>query len=211
MLSAAYLSVRHRKVMTSPLFPKTSKRIERAFQELEKRQLTPWAFFNTDHGLKVDRHDGTAIITSGIEFSGSIRQMFWNGFIEPFVEQIIEQEIEFCVERSRENNLDLRSTLPEVEKLLIRLVEKTYERMAEIDQRLRGKGYPNRVARENTEKKIAVMVAFVKEHVGAEIKMYQPVSKFELFYKRNSALVWILGTIIVILGLVVRVVWGKNA
>ena len=183
--------------MASPLFPKINKRIADAFEKLDREQVTPWFFLRTEGGLKVKAFDGRSLNASGLEFSGSIRELFWGRYIEPFIEKIVQEEIEFCVSESKEHGLDLRVILPEVKTLLVRNVQRIFHRMAEVDQRLRGNGYPESVKRENTEDKVARVTAFITEHVEAELAMYKHPSKLEVFYAKNPALRWVLAVILI--------------
>jgi hypothetical protein len=57
---------------------------------------------------------------------------------------------------TQEKSQDLKETLTEAEGLLVSYTRKTYQRMAEIDQRLRGKGYPKRMLPENLNPSLVI-------------------------------------------------------
>jgi hypothetical protein len=108
---------------------------------------------------------------------------------------------------TQEKSQDLKETLTEAEGLLVSYTRKTYQRMAEIDQRLRGKGYPKSVNIQKTDRYETPMIEFIKGSVSDELKTYRPKSRFEQFYQNNKFLVWLVG----ILGAVIKFSLGKSA
>jgi hypothetical protein len=193
--------------MTSAIYLRTEKRIRDTFSSLEKNNITPWAFFNSGKPFQVDKFDGSKITSEGLEFSGCIHQLYWNGYIEPFIEDITVKVIDEVVVLTKEKSQDLKETLTEAEDLLVSYTRKTYRRMAETDQRLRGKGYPKSVDIQKTDRYETPMIDFIKGNVSAELKTYRPKSRFEQFYQNNKLLVWLVG----ILGAVIKFLWGKSA
>ena len=61
------------------------------FKQLVKKQVEPWAFFNSGKG-DVRTFDNKSISFSG-GFSGSKREVFLKSYIEPFIEDIIKTNI----------------------------------------------------------------------------------------------------------------------
>jgi mevalonate kinase len=102
---------------------------------------------------------------------------------EPFIEDITVKVIDEVVTLTQEKSQDLKETLTEAEGLLVSYTRKTYQRMAEIDQRLRGKGYPKSVNIQKTDRYETPMIEFIKGSVSAELKTYRPKSRFEQFYQ----------------------------
>ena len=135
--------VRHR--MTTPLYPTFQKRISDAFEQLIKDQITPWCFLNSGKPMQVKMHDQKLIRYEGIGFEGSPRNVFWSRYIEPFMEEICINEMNAAVKMSEERNVDAKLLLREVEGLLFSGVRKSFSEMAKTDQRLRGRGYPEKV------------------------------------------------------------------
>lgn len=70
--------------MPTPLYPTFRKRITDAFEQLDRQQVTPWAFMTAGPPFQVNRFDGTEVAYPGIKFEGSPREVFWSGYIEPF-------------------------------------------------------------------------------------------------------------------------------
>lgn len=96
------------------------------------------------------------------------------------------------------------SSLPEVEGLLLSGCKKVFNRMAEIDQGLRGKGYPQSVQRRSIEDKYNQMKEFIERRIRSEIEMWQPKRWYEGWYERNKFLVWLIGTLLALTGLIVK-------
>ncbi len=165
--------------MPTPLYPTFRKLITDAFEQLDKQQVTPWAFMTAGPPFRVNRFDGTEIAYQHIGFEGSPREVFWSGYIEPFLEHICSSEIEAAVSMAKERDVDARLLLPEIRELLTTEIEKVYERMADLDQRLRGKGYPEKVGRQAVTHKVQRMETFVAERIQAELEMWKPKGNAE--------------------------------
>jgi hypothetical protein len=187
--------------MTTPLYPTFDKRIGDSFDQLIRIQVTPWAFFNSGKPIRVKKHDQSVISYEGGGYEGSPQTAFWSRYIEPFMEEISINEIGAAVNMAKERHVDATLLLPEVEILLFRGVRKTFSEMAKIDQRLRGRGYPEKIPLRPIEKEIQKMKGFIEVCVQSELKMWRPKSRFELWYERNKFMVWILGIVRRLLGL----------
>jgi hypothetical protein len=135
----------------SPAYSFIKEHIELEFQRLERDKITPWAFFRTNKGVRLTDFFGKEIsyIGGGLEFEGSPREFFWNGFIQPFLNDIVSRNFSETERFCREKGLDWRLPLEETALLLKIGINKAYNRMSAIDQRLRGKGYPDSVSRYN--------------------------------------------------------------
>ena len=188
--------------MTTPLYPTFRKRVDDAIQLLISRQVTPWAFFNSGHPLRVKDFNQRDIAYEGIGFEGSPQRVFWTRYIEPFLEDLAIREIQAAVSLSREKNVDARHLLLEVEGLLIAGQYKVFAEMAEIDQRLRGKGFPHSVPVRSIDQETESVKAWIKEFVRSEIAMCQPRPWFETFYERNKFWIkfagWLLTTLVAV-------------
>ncbi len=181
---------RYRKQVTSPLYPTFSKRINDAVDLIIERQVTPWAFLTAGPPFRVERFDKRQIAYQGIGFEGSPRVVFWGRYIEPFLEDLCISEIEKAVEIASLKKVDARKVLPEVEGLLSAGFRRVYDRMTLIDQRLRGKGFPNKVQPRSAESQLRAMNQFLDELVRAELATWRPVSLLERWYERNQFWVW---------------------
>jgi hypothetical protein len=96
---------------------------------------------------------------------------FWNGFIQPFLQDITSRSFaetrEFCIARG----IEMKQPTEETAILLKAGINQIYERMSDIDRRLRGKGFPNAVPKYNPRSEIESSEAFVLERMTAELAL----------------------------------------
>jgi len=161
----------HRVIPAKVLYVRTKKRVDELENFLIKEKLTPWRFFRT-RKFKVINYDGKVIAYSGIEFTGTPRIVFWEGFIEPFMEDGIQKTLDEVAKECQQNNLDPEPHIKKAASLLCGLISKVYNYMAETDQLLRGKGFPKKVKRVDVEDKIRKMNEVLEEHIEAALALY---------------------------------------
>ena len=191
--------------MTTPLAPTFRKLINDSVERLLREQVTPWAFFAAGPPFQVKSFDGRTIAYQGVEFEGSPRLVYWSRYIEPFLEELCISEVGRAVSMAKERDVDARLLLPEVQGFLLAGCRTIYARMAEIDRRLRGKGFPNRVEPRSTEQELRTMERFLDERIRAELEMWTGKSSFEIWYERNKVWVWAIGIFISVVGLLAKV------
>ena len=191
--------------MPTPLYPTFRKRVGDAFEQLIKQQVTPWSFMKAGPPFRIKSFDRREIAYQGVGFEGSPRNVFWSRYIEPFLEQLCISEIEAAVSMARKKGVDARLLLPELQGLLSSGFRKVYERMADVDRRLRGKGYPDSVSLRSVEFEIKHMDKFLDERILSEIEMWKPKRSFEAWYERNKSLVWLIGAVLTIIGILAKV------
>lgn len=183
-----------KKTMTmvsgTPLYEKTEQRIDDFYTNLDKEQLTPWIFFHTGKMPEVKKYYGGTIKYSGVEFSGTPILVFWGGFIEPFLEHGIVEILEQVADEALAKQLDPEPCINEAAGLLEGVIAKTYNRMAEIDQRLRGKGDPESVKRKDVSEKIEKMQSYLQRHKESFSKI--AASKYQYFLHVESRQDWSL-------------------
>ena len=187
--------------MSTPLYPTFQKRINDAFEQLIKNQVTPWCFLNSGKPMRVKMHDQKQISYEGMGFEGSPEHVFWSRYIEPFMEEICINEIDAAVKMSNKRNVSVALLLTEVEGLLFSGVRKTFAEMAKTDQRLRGRGFPERIPLRSIEKEYEQMKSFIEVRVKSELDMWKPKSKLEAWYEKNKSVVGLIGIIVAIVGL----------
>jgi len=120
------------------------------------------------------------------------------------MEEICITEIDAAVEMAKARNVDAKQLLPEVRDLLLAGIHKTFSRMAEYDQRLRGKGFPQSVDLRHTDKEYAVMADFVETRIRSELRMWNPKTTLQVWFEDNKVIVWIIGVILTALGLLAK-------
>jgi hypothetical protein len=187
--------------MTTPLYPTFRKRVDDAIEQLIKEQVTPWVFLTTDPPFRIKAFDGREIAYGGVGFEGSPRDIFWARYIEPFLEKLCIFEIADAVRMAEKRGIDARLLLPELRGLLSAGFRKVYTRMADVDRRLRGKGFPDRVPRRPIEGEVWAMDQFLDERIRAELAMCGPKSRIENWYERNKFGRWAIGILLAITAL----------
>lgn len=168
--------------MATALFPIFEKRINDAVALLITKQVDPWIFL-TSSGLRVKTFSGGEISYSGVKFEGTPAQVFWSRYIEPFLEQIAEEMLGAAALESTQRGVDGKLLLKEVQGLLIPYFHSVYRRMADIDRRLRGGGYPENVPLRSTQLEQGAIERFVTTLVEAEIRMWKPARKAQSVYE----------------------------
>lgn len=158
------------------LYPRTRKQVSDLHQAIRDK-LTPWRFFNTGKPVKVTNFAGKQITYEGIEFEGSPRVVFWESFIEPFLENGIVNVLQNTLNECQQANLQPEEYIEEAANLLKIFVRKIYAEMAEIDQKIRGKGFPNSVQRRIVDGQIAHMERYINEHKSALMLLSSPHNK----------------------------------
>jgi hypothetical protein len=155
--------------LRTPFYPKRQLSINDAYNRLERELFGPWSLFNSGKPIKVANCEGRQVHYSGVGFSGSPRDIFWI-FFDPDIRKVITDHIEQTVKDCEGLPDTLESALNETRELLSDFIRRTYKRLADIDQRLRGKGFPNSVAPQNVEGRIQLMQKMLDEHVEAAIQ-----------------------------------------
>lgn len=191
--------------MATPLYPTFKKRVTDAIEQLITKQVTPWSFIKAGPPFRVNRFDGRQIAYQGVGFEGSPREVFWGQYIEPFLEDLCISEISAAVRMAKERGVDGKSLPLELQSLLSSGFTRVYERMADVDRRLRGKGYPESVPLRSVECEILRMNRFLEERVLAEIEMWQPKPWHQDWYENNKFWVWLIGAILSVGGILAKV------
>jgi hypothetical protein len=190
--------------MTTPLYPTFRKRVNDAVEQLIKQQVTPWFFLTAGPPFRIKYFDGKQIAYEGIAFDGSARDVFWSRYIEPFLEDLCISEITTAVSMAKERGVDGRLLLPELQVLLSSGCHKVYTHMADVDRRLRGKGYPDKVNLRSIEREFQAMSEFIDERIRGELAMWKPKSRVQSWYERNTFWVWAIGIVLSIAALLVK-------
>jgi hypothetical protein len=186
----------------SPLYPAMEKFVREETEKLDREFLTPWAFFNTDTPLEVkDFHNCTIRVgATNLEFSGSIRDVYW-GSIAPFLEDIAVRAIDETVRRGS-GRPDLAKSLNETRGMLISYSRKTLTRMADIDRRLRGKGFPKTVELQSTTCHEREIEGRINVLVDAQVRLIPPTKRWwqdELLLKWVALGVTLLGILVTVI------------
>lgn len=190
--------------MTTPLYPTFEKRIADSIERIIRDQVDPWVFLNAGHPMRVTQHNGRPISYEGIGFEGSPRLVFWSHYIDPFLEELVVQQTVAAAKEARERQVNAKKLLLEVQGLLLAGCSKVFQRMAQVDQRLLGKGFPETIPIRPIDNEYRRMQDFIAKHITAEIDMWRPRRWYEDWYERNKFVVWVVGAVLTLAGLAVK-------
>lgn len=154
------------------LFTRTKTRVDRMTDHLIKEKVNPWLFMFPGSKVTITLHDGHAYSYAGLEFAHSVSDVFWKSFIDPFVEDALQQILDDVGKECQSNGIDPCAPLDEAASLLDSMINRVYRTMADVDQRLRGKGSPKRVQKRNVQEYIDRMGEKLKGHLQAAKALY---------------------------------------
>jgi len=145
----------------SELLPVTRQKLINLQETLKRDKLTPWLWFNS-RGVKVTRFDGGTIDISGGGYGSSQALVFFS-FIVPFLKDAIVKTLDETLEICRNRGLEPEEPYIRETAMLLDsyLIDPIYRYMADIDRRIRGRGYPKSVARKDVTNEIDEMVKFL--------------------------------------------------
>lgn len=192
----------------SPAYSFIKERVEFEFERLKRERVTPWAFFLTDKGVRLTDFFGKQVnyTGGGLQFDGSPREYFWNGFIQPFLNDVVSRSFSETEEFCSKKGLDWRLPLEETALFLKVGVNGVYQRMSDIDQRLRGKGYPNSLPKYDPSGKLAVSNAFIEERLSAELALTPKKRKtLNTFYEEQKFWFWFIGIVVGVAGVLLKI------
>lgn len=192
----------------SPLRPALERFLRDRFVKLEREQITPWAFLNSGATMSVTDYYGRKIAYRGVGFEGSPSRTFWSNYIEPFLEQIACEAIAYARNLSSEKRVDPRGSILAVHGLLLGHIRGAYDRMAGIDRRLRGRGFPEKVPLRSTMRELQSMEAVIQRHVAAELQtLPRPPSRWARlndWVKDRPLAKWLVAPVVALLRLLIR-------
>lgn len=177
----------------SPIYALIKAEVDREGNAFLKQKIDPWLFFNVK-GVNIEKSDGSQINISGFEFSGSARLVFWDGFVDEELTALALSLFEDARTKAIEHDVPIESSILACNDCLSGLVLRVFERMADIDQRLRGKGYPNSVSKENVGERASnlcrVIEKFAEAHIasakaGKNGSMQKTITFIDYKFKRD--------------------------
>ena len=157
----------------SPLNEIIKADVEDVTQALLKDTVEPWIFFGS-HGVHIKKVDGSSIAISGLEYSGSAVTVFWDGFVDAYIKKRSRELIDSIRLKAIARNIPVQHALEDCLVYLHSMIVEVFNRMAVIDQRLRGKGFPESVQKKDVQHRINRNYEVIKGLVNAEIECAQP-------------------------------------
>jgi hypothetical protein len=195
--------------VASPLWPRFDKAIADETNAIIARQVSPWAHLKAPSGqpLVVHRFDGSAMSWPGGKFEGAPQQAFWRGYIEPFLEKMVVEQLRAAGQAAKDGGVDAAELIGEVEALLLAACRKVYDRMADVDARLRAEGYADTAARRSIKRELRAVEEFIHKHAtttAALAAIASPrIPTFGEYLRRYQFLVVLLVLLLVVAGLFV--------
>jgi hypothetical protein len=160
-------------------FPEITFAIGQAFRQLEADKVTPWVFLTAGKMRPIENFYGHTIQYSGVAFEGSPRYIFWNGFIEPFLEAIFLWGFNLALGYARERQVDSQQVIHHTKECLSEGISTIYRKMQDIDRRLRGKGFPDRVTPHNISGSIEAMQATLQKYYESALRPHSVAEKLK--------------------------------
>jgi hypothetical protein len=152
----------------SPIYELIKAEVDRSGKLFIKDKIDPWLFFNS-HGVKISKSDGSMINISGVEFSGSAPLVFWNGFVNEELTVLALSLFENTKRMATEHGVPVENAISDCNDCLKDLIFSVFDRMADIDQRLRGKGYPRSIPKKNIEGHASSLYDQINKYAAAHI------------------------------------------
>lgn len=154
----------------SPAHDLIQEYVSGLFDHFIQHGIRPWAFFNAN-GISLDLPDGRKIRLSGMEFSGSTRTVFWEGFPKPYIQEITQKAFDWTRKLCQEQKLPPAIPLQETATFLENGLDRSLAKMVEIDQRLRGKGVPSSVPRYTPTHEQVPLKRIIVDRLKAELRL----------------------------------------
>lgn len=148
--------------------PEIEFEIKQSVNQLLSDKVSPWIFLPTGKMKAVKDFYGREICYRGqVGFVGSPREVFWNGFIEPFLEALIIKAFRFARDLSKERGISITKTIKQTRSLLVEGIATVYGEMQGIDQRLCGRGFNSQTRQFDITDKIKTMERILDRHAKA--------------------------------------------
>lgn len=154
--------------MKSTLYAVIKSDVKDAIGDIQRKAIEPWVFFNS-HGVNIEKAEGGYICIKGVEFSGSAQNGFWGGFASNHIRKAGKEIVENTRKKAIERGVSVEIALTDCHLCLSVCISKLYRKMSEIDQRLRGKGYPESVSRRDVADYIARDLQHLNSIIDSEI------------------------------------------
>lgn len=152
---------------------RTRERVVELREFIIKEKIDPWLFM-WHESFKVTKADGNIIGYTGLEYSGSIRTIFLSkDYIDPFLKEGIRKVFDETGRECRVNNIKAEASLREASALLAGIIGNVYNRMAEVDGKLRQKSAGSEeMSIVNVKDRIDFMVKYMREQLYAALELY---------------------------------------
>lgn len=136
-----------------------------------RNYVDPWLHFGSK-GVDVPRVDGRRISFSGLAYEGSPQTAFWDaGYIDRHVITFIDDIVTAVVGDAREKGYDTGVALADLKGMLRGAIHKIFDRMAVVDQRLRGRGFPGNLSKRSVQSRVELLWEALAQRIDAEFAL----------------------------------------
>lgn len=151
----------------TPVYYQIHNHLDREYKALDRDKITHW-LMRFKKGLDIDDCRGGRITLGGnIEFEGQPREIYWS-FITPCLQDIVHDVLWQAEDQGRRYPPEVaREALDEATDLLKSFIVKVYDRMVDIDRRMRGKGHPQSVNPHDPSQAVSALHAHIDEQFSA--------------------------------------------
>lgn len=149
--------------------------------------------------------DLMVVVWGCMEFSGTPREVFWEGYIEPFLEVFTIDIIQQVEKECSENKLNLKDEIKYLSIALLKMYDEIYKKMVDVDQNLRGKGYPKQITQKNVSVYLSRMENFLEDQISMLLKkhtIYKRVRNYILNVGNEVCSKVIVGGILTLIGII---------
>ena len=139
-----------------------------AFQNEMIHKISKWHVMIAESNIQSETFDKRKISITGVEYSGSIVDLYWSYF-EPFIKDYIDNTTEEIRKKAEETSSDAISSLNIFRNNIYNTVEIIYDHIAKSDRAIRGKGFPKKVSLRPVDSEINTLFLYINEKVDAQI------------------------------------------
>lgn len=155
--------------MATSIHNRYTAKIADEFNGIAREHITPW-FEYRHSGVQTFRHDGSPInLGPGLDYGDQQRRIFLNGYVQPFVVEAAAKFISEAAAEARAQKIDVVVALNEVTWLLITNGRIVFDRMALVDRRLRGNGFPEELTPVDISPWERELVAAIEASINREL------------------------------------------
>jgi hypothetical protein len=155
------------------LYARTNKAVHEIDSKLTAL-IHKWHHLNAGVPMSIEKYDGSVISYEGIVYKGSPVTLFWNGFIEPNLENYALEVLKQTSALAIECQFPVAESVDEAQNLLLVLIRRIYNEMAEVDSVLKGNGF-ELSKKVDVSGKILSMSESICQHAAIE-RMKKPSS-----------------------------------
>ena len=169
-----------------------------AFESAMKHKIANWHVMIANNNVKIETFDKRQLSIQGVGYSGTLVTQYWS-FFDPFIQDYISTKSKEIRIKSIDMHIDTPQSLKIFRDNMQVSIRIIYNKIAETDRLMRGKGFPDNVSLVPVDTEIKHMEHYLDEKIDAQIDIanrYKSCKRKEFILEHMSW--WI--SIIVLLG-----------